>query len=70
MDVYALLQEAIQIDNTISPEWKFVDSDADLSGISRNNSQYSDYLTEIVSVDSSMSFTGILIGDVNGSWQA
>ena len=68
MDVYAILQEAINIDNSVSPEWLFVDSEADLTAVNRNNSQYSNYINEVVSVSSDLSFVGILAGDVNGSW--
>ena len=68
MDVYAILQEAINIDNSVSPEWLFVDSEADLAAVNRNNSQYSNYINEVVSVSSDLSFVGILTGDVNGSW--
>ena len=68
MDVYAILQEAINIDNSVSPEWLFVDSEADLAAVNRNNSQYSNYINEVVSVSSDLSFVGILAGDVNGSW--
>ena len=70
MDVYAILQEAINIDNSLSPEWLFVDSEADLSAVTRNNSQHSSYINEVVSVSSDLSFIGILTGDVNGSWTA
>ena len=70
MDVYAILQEAINIENDSAPEWVFMDADADLSAINRNNSTYDDYINEIVSFDSNIDFTGILIGDVNGSWIA
>jgi hypothetical protein len=68
MDVLTILQEITQIENNFSPEWKFIDSNQDLSDISRNNVGTDFYLSENILINEPIEFTGILIGDVNGSW--
>ena len=68
MDVLSILQEITRVENDFEPEWKFIDSNENLSDISRNNVTTNFYISDNILINEPIEFTGILIGDVNGSW--
>ena len=68
-DALAILKYSVGLTTPEQAEWVFVDTSADYSGVSKSNTSY----TEGVSIadrsaDTTVSLTGILIGDVNDSY--
>ena len=70
-DALDILKNAVGLPTDEQPEWVFVDSDGDYSDVSRLNASYEDGLTiSGLSEATTVSLTGILVGDVNDSYSA
>ena len=70
-DALNILKFAVGLDDGPSAEWVFVDSDADYSGIGRSNTNYDQGVMLMdIFADTSINMTGILVGDVDGSYIA
>ena len=68
-DALSILKYSVGLTTSEQAKWVFVDTNGDYSGVSKSNTSY----TEGVSIadltaDTSVSLTGILIGDVNDSY--
>jgi hypothetical protein len=70
-DALNILKFAVGLTDGPSADWVFVDGDADWSTIGRRNTSYEEgvWLEDVVA-DMSVNMTGILVGDVNGSYVA
>jgi Ca2+-binding RTX toxin-like protein len=70
-DALNILKFAVGLTDGPSADWIFVDGDADWSTIGRRNTSYEEgnWLEDVVA-DMSVNLTGILVGDVNGSYMA
>jgi hypothetical protein len=70
-DALNILKFAVGLTDGPSADWVFVDGDADWSAIGRRNTSYEEgiWLEDVVA-DMSVNMTGILVGDVNGSYVA
>jgi hypothetical protein len=70
-DALNILKFAVGLTDGPSADWVFVDGDADWSAINRGTTTYDEgiQLSDIM-VDSSINMTGILVGDVDGSYIA
>jgi hypothetical protein len=68
-DALNILKFAVGLTDGPSIDWVFVDADADWSAIDRSTTTYNEViqLSDIM-VDSSVDMTGILVGDVDGSY--
>ncbi len=68
-DALSILKFAVGLTGGPSADWVFVDADADWSAIDRSTTTYNEgiQLSDIM-VDSSVDMTGILVGDVDGSY--
>jgi hypothetical protein len=68
-DALNILKFAVGLTDGPSIDWVFVDADADWSAIDRSTTTYNEgiQLSDIM-VDSSVDMTGILVGDVDGSY--
>jgi hypothetical protein len=70
-DALSILKFAVGLTDGPSADWVFVDGDADHSGIDRSNTDYNEgILISDVMTDMSINMTGILVGDVDGSYIA
>ncbi|WP_282058857.1 calcium-binding protein [Lentibacter algarum] len=70
-DALDILKYAVGLTDGSSADWIFVDGDADWSGIDRRNTDYDEgVMLEDVLVDTSINMTGILVGDLDGSYVA
>ena len=70
-DALDILKFAVGLTDGSSADWIFVDGDADWSGIDRRNTDYDEgIMLEDVLVDTSINMTGILVGDLDGSYVA
>ncbi|MDC0013197.1 FG-GAP-like repeat-containing protein [Octadecabacter sp.] len=70
-DALDILKFAVGLTDGSSADWIFVDGDADWSGIDRRNTDYNEgVMIEDVLVDTSINMTGILVGDLDGSYVA
>ena len=68
-DALNILKFAVGLTDGPSADWVFVDGDADHSGIDRSNTDYNEgILISDVMTDMSINMTGILVGDVDGSY--
>jgi hypothetical protein len=68
-DALAILKYAVGLPTTEQAEWVFVDSEGDYSGVSKSNTSYTEGVSIAdLSADTTFSLTGILIGDVNDSY--
>ena len=68
-DALAILKYAVGLTTTEQAEWVFVDTNGDYSDVSRSNTSYTeDVSIADLSENTSVSLTGILIGDVNDSF--
>ena len=68
-DALDILKYAVGLTDGSSADWIFVEGDADWSGIDRRNTSYDEgVMLEDVLVDTSISMTGILVGDLDGSY--
>lgn len=70
-DALNILKFAVGLTDGPSADWVFVDKNADWSGIDRSTTTYNEgiQLSDITS-DTSIDMTGILVGDVDGSYIA
>ena len=68
-DALNILKSAVGLDDDASADWVFVDGSGDWTDIGRKNTAYEEgvLLTNVFS-DTSVDMTGILVGDVNGSY--
>ena len=70
-DALNILKFAVGLTDGPLADWVFVDRDADYSGIDRRNTDYNEgILISDVMTDMSINMTGILVGDVDGSYIA
>ena len=70
-DALNILKFAVGLTDGPSADWVFVDGDADYSAIDRKNTDYDEgILISDVMTDLSINMTGILVGDVDGSYIA
>ena len=68
-DALNILKFAVGLTDGPSADWVFVDGDADYSAIDRKNTDYDEgILISDVMTDMSINMTGILVGDVDGSY--
>lgn len=68
-DALNILKTAVGLTDGPAPDWVFVDSNADYSGITRQNTTYDEGISlQNVFSDVSGNLTGILVGDVDGSF--
>ena len=68
-DALDILKFAVGLTDGAPADWIFVDGDADWSGIDRRNTDYDEgIMLEDVLVDTSINMTGILVGDLDGSY--
>ena len=70
MDVVGILKEVVHLEDENHPDWLFYDSETDLSSINRNNSTIEEYFIKDVTDSNTVEFTGVLTGDVDGSWSS
>ena len=70
-DALNILKFAVGLTDGPSADWVFVDGDTDWSAIGRRNTSYEEgiWIDDVVA-DMSVNMTGILVGDVNGSYIA
>jgi hypothetical protein len=70
-DALNILKFAVGLTDGPSADWVFLDGDADYSAIDRKNTDYDEgILISDVMTDLSINMTGILVGDVDGSYIA
>jgi hypothetical protein len=70
-DALNILKFAVGLTDGPSADWVFVDGDADYSEVDRKNTDYDEgILISDVMTDMSINMTGILVGDVDGSYIA
>ena len=70
-DALDILKFAVGLTDGSPADWVFVDGDADWSGVTRSNTSYDEgVMLEDVLVDTSINMTGILVGDLDGSYSA
>jgi len=70
-DALDILKFTVGLTDGAPADWIFVDGDADWSGIDRRNTSYDEgVVLEDVLVDTSVNITGILVGDLDGSFIA
>ena len=68
-DALAILKNSVGIPTTEQAKWVFVDTNGDYSGVSKSNTSYTEGVSIAdLSADTTVSLTGILIGDVNDSY--
>ena len=69
MDALSILKYSVGIPISEQVEWAFVDTNGDYSGVSKSNTSYTEGVSIAdLSADTTVSLTGILIGDVNDSY--
>ena len=68
-DALAILKYSVGLPTTEQAKWVFVDTNGDYSGVSKSNTSYTEGVSIAdLSADTTVSLTGILIGDVNDSY--
>ena len=68
-DALNILKFAVGLTDGPSADWVFLDGDADYSDITRSNTDYEEgILLDNILVDTPINMTGILVGDVDGSY--
>jgi len=68
-DALSILKYSVGLTTPEQAKWVFVDTNGDYSGISKSNTSYTEGVSIAdLSADTSISLTGILIGDVNDSY--
>ena len=68
-DALSILKYSVGLPTTEQAKWVFVDTNGDYSGVSKSNTSYTEGVTIAdLSADTTISLTGILIGDVNDSY--
>ena len=70
-DALSILKYSVGLTTPEQAKWIFLNTDGDYSGISKSNTSYTEGVSIAdLSADTSVSLTGILIGDVNDSFIA
>ena len=65
-DALEILKYSVGLNVSNSADWVFIDSSADLSGISKSNVNYNEGVSlNNISSDTTVNLTAILLGDVN-----
>ena len=68
-DALSILKYSVGLQTTEQAKWVFVDTNGDYSGVSKSNTSYTEGVSIAdLSADTTVSLTGILIGDVNDSY--
>ena len=68
-DALAILKYSVGLPTTEQAKWVFVDTSGDYTGVSKSNTSYTEGVSIAeLSADTTVSLTGILIGDVNDSY--
>ena len=68
-DALSILKYSVGLPTSEQAKWVFVDTNGDYSGVSKSNTSYREGVTIAdLTADTSISLTGILIGDVNDSY--
>ena len=68
-DALSILKYSVGLTTSEQARWIFVDTAGDYSGVSKSNTSYTEGVSIAdLSTGSSVSLTGILIGDVNDSY--
>ena len=68
-DALNILKFAVGLTDGPSADWVFVDADADYFDIERKNTDYEEgVMLDDIMTDMSINMTGILVGDVDGSY--
>jgi len=68
-DALSILKYSVGLPTPEQAKWVFVDSSGDYSGVSKSNTSYTEGVSIAdLSADTTVSLTGILIGDVNDSY--
>jgi hypothetical protein len=68
-DALSILKYSVGLPTPEQAKWVFVDSIGDYSGVSKSNTSYTEGVSIAdLSADTTVSLTGILIGDVNDSY--
>ena len=68
-DALNILKFAVGLTDGPSADWVFVDGEADYFGIDRKNTDYEEgVMLDDILTDMSINMTGILVGDVDGSY--
>ena len=68
-DALSILKYSVGLPTSEQAKWVFVDTNGDYSGISKSNTSYTEGVSIAdLSADTTVSLTGILIGDVNDSY--
>ena len=68
-DALSILKYSVGLTTIEQAKWVFVDTNGDYSGVSRSNTSYTEGVTIAdLSADTTVSLTGIPIGDVNDSY--
>ena len=70
-DALSILKYSVGLTTPEQAKWIFLNTDGDYSGVSKSNTSYTEGVTIAdLSADTSVSLTGVLIGDVNDSFIA
>jgi hypothetical protein len=68
-DALSILKYSVGLPTSEEAKWVFVDTNGDYSGVSKSNTSYTEGVSIAdLSADTTVSLTGILIGDVNDSY--
>ena len=68
-DALEILKFSVGIPGSSIPEWVFLKSDGDVGAVTKNDVKYESAVAiDIGEVDSTVGLVGVLIGDVNGSY--
>jgi hypothetical protein len=68
-DALSILKYSVGLPTSEEAKWVFVDTNGDYSGVSKSNTSYSEGVSIAdLSADTTVSLTGILIGDVNDTY--
>ena len=68
-DALSILKYSVGLTTPEQAKWVFVDTNGDYSGVSKSNTSYTEGVSIAeLSADTTVSLTGILIGDVNDSY--
>jgi hypothetical protein len=68
-DALSILKYSVGLPTSEQAKWVFVDTNGDYSGVSKSNTSYTEGVSIAdLSADTTVSLTGILIGDVNDSY--
>jgi hypothetical protein len=68
-DATAILKEIVGIEDSHDVEWMFLDKNKNYDDLARNNTLTPDTPNILIETLTPIEFTGVLTGDVDGSWQ-